>query len=286
MWPAGARAASACRDVDGVAHHRIPPAVGRSDRRGEHRAPADAGLHRQRRLGLDDVPQRQQQPLLVLADHPRHAGAQPDLAAVGGDVGIEEADLVAIGRLLHEPDELIEAPRRASRRPLGRPARRARRNGRTQQQPCGARARSIPPGRCVRTAAGRNAAITSSVGVGSPGGDTQSRSGGDRASRNPGPTLRADTAARQSPRGSWADHDLARRRGALHRHDGRRRRHRRSAARDASRRRRTSGSSRGAPRPTSAARRCVGPARMWPTSRSVRRIAAAALHARSVCSSS
>ena len=100
------------RDVDGVSHHRIPPAVRRSDRRGEHRAPADAGLHRQGRLGFDDVPQRQQQPLLVLADHPRNAGAQPDLAAIGGDVGIEEADFVAIGRLLHEPDELIEAPRR------------------------------------------------------------------------------------------------------------------------------------------------------------------------------
>ena len=83
--------------------------MGRTDLAREHRAAVDADLDRQRRIVLNDLAQCEQHPLLILAYDPWSAGAQPDLGAVGGDVGVQEADVVAFGRVLDESHELIES---------------------------------------------------------------------------------------------------------------------------------------------------------------------------------
>ena len=105
------------RDIHGVAHHRVPPSVRGPDVAREHRAAVDAHPHGERQVGLDDLPQRQQHPLLVVADDARGAGTQPDLCAVRGDVRVEEGDLVALARLLNEPHELVQPARRGLRAP-------------------------------------------------------------------------------------------------------------------------------------------------------------------------
>ena len=98
----------ACGEVDDVAHHRVGPPVGRPDLAGEDVAARDAGTHREARARVDDVAHREQHPLLVVADRPRRAGAEEELPAVGGDVRSEDADLVAIGRLLGSAHDLLD----------------------------------------------------------------------------------------------------------------------------------------------------------------------------------
>ncbi len=107
------------REVDRVAHHRVPAAVGGPELTSEHRAPIDPGPDRERQLGLHDLPQREEHALLVVAHHPRGSGAEPDLGPVGRDVRVEEADLVTLGCVLDYPHELIHAPSRCGD-PVGR----------------------------------------------------------------------------------------------------------------------------------------------------------------------
>ena len=104
--------------VHGVAHHRVPAPVLRPNLSCEHRAAVDANLDGQRRVGLDDLPQGQEHPLFVVADDPRRAGAQADLAAVGRDVRIEEANFVAVACVLDDADEPVE-PVSSLRGPVG-----------------------------------------------------------------------------------------------------------------------------------------------------------------------
>ena len=78
------------REVGGVAHDRVGPAVVGADVDGEGAAPVDAGAHHERALHGDRVAQDEQDPLLVALAEPGRTRDEEDLAAVGVDIGGEE----------------------------------------------------------------------------------------------------------------------------------------------------------------------------------------------------
>ena len=61
-----------------------------------------------RELGIDDLAQREQHPLLVVARDLRCAGGQNDLPAVGVDVRAEERDVLLLGGFLDDADEPVQ----------------------------------------------------------------------------------------------------------------------------------------------------------------------------------
>ena len=87
----GCARAIATGEVHRVAHHRVVAAEGGSDVAREHVPRVDTDLERQRRLPLDDLPQRKQHLLLVLTRSDWRACGEDDLPAVGVDIGSEEA---------------------------------------------------------------------------------------------------------------------------------------------------------------------------------------------------
>ena len=96
--------------------------------------------------------EREQHALLVVADDARRARGQHQLAAVGVDVGLEEADLLLVdARAGRSP-----RARRARRRPRSGPSRAmqlvgAARSAGTRRSRCGARAAGRRPATCART---------------------------------------------------------------------------------------------------------------------------------------
>ncbi len=96
------------REVHRVAHDGVGGAEGRADLTGEDMASVDADLDREGGRGIDDGPQGPQHPPLVLLHRDRHTGGQDELSAVGVDVRGEEADPLALGRVLHDPGHLVE----------------------------------------------------------------------------------------------------------------------------------------------------------------------------------
>jgi hypothetical protein len=95
--------------VDRVPHERVRAPIGWPDLAGEHVTAVDPDADRQPWRGLHHLAQREQHAFLVVPDRPRRAGAHAQLPPIGGDIGVEEADLVAVGRVLDEAHDLVEA---------------------------------------------------------------------------------------------------------------------------------------------------------------------------------
>ena len=108
------------RQVHGVAHDRVRASVPRADVAREDRPAVHADPDRDRRGGIDDPPQGEQHPLLVVAGDRGRARRQDQLATVGVDVGREERDTLFLGGLLHDRDQLVEATRWRPRDPRAR----------------------------------------------------------------------------------------------------------------------------------------------------------------------
>ena len=131
-------------------------------------------------------------------DDPRSAGAQSDLDAVAGDVGIEEADVVSLDGRLDEADDLVEPPRgeleslrrdRSSSPPKWRKA--------IARRAMFGRRRSAAQMRADRDG---EEALDHCLGrMGNPTGGIHSQGAGARPSRKPGP-VRAPTELRGSSR--------------------------------------------------------------------------------------
>ena len=104
----------------------------------------------------NDGAKRAKHPLLVVLGRLGSAGDEDDPAAVGIDVGLEEAHPVAVGRVLDGSDDLLDG-RGRGRRVLRRALRRCRRSGRTRRRRCGARPRRCPTSRRPAPSAARAA---------------------------------------------------------------------------------------------------------------------------------
>ena len=112
VGPAGLRLGHHTRgEVHRVAHHRERAAVGGADVAGEHRAAVDADLHRQRQLGVEDAPHREQHALLVVARDLGRAGGEYQLAAVAVEVGGEQRHVLRFGGHLHHVHQLVQRVR-------------------------------------------------------------------------------------------------------------------------------------------------------------------------------
>ena len=142
------------------------------------------------RLG-GDLAQREQHPLLVVADHARRAGGQRDLAAVRVHVGLQEADLELVRDGLDVADELARSRPRPPRAPpraisASTPSKRRKAVVTTRCSGCG-----WPPATCARTSRERKCS-TALVGgrTGSSAGPG-SRPFGAEVSSQPSPALGA-----------------------------------------------------------------------------------------------
>ena len=185
------------------------------------------------------APQREQHPLLVVADHARRAGGQHELAAVASTSDCQEADLVLVGR----------APGRRRRARRARPRPRRRRAGdervrrpRSAGTPsvtmrCSggcAPAREVRADRASRGSCRRRRARARPAARLGPGSSALRR----RVREQPaGPARRAEPRPGQHAPRSRADDDLARRRRPSPSAVPRSRRARRRSARGATSRR-------------------------------------------------
>ena len=269
--------------VHGVAHDRVPASVLGSHLAGEHRPAVDADLHGQRWIGLDDLPQGKEHPFLVVPDHARRADAQANLAAVGGDVGIEEADLVALARVLDDRDEPVEPVSSRVNAVIGDdPVELAELQEGNRRRPV--LGSGVAPEQMLaddrrQTARDRILVGRREILLGRPLGRRRRP-----RQESPGPERIADAATGQRLGGLRAEQDLPRRGGALHRDDC-------DAAGPAISSSRCDPPTRNiayAPVWTPTDMRSttsLAPARIRPTSRSVRRMAAADAQARRACSS-
>ncbi len=95
-------------EVHGIAHDRVGAAERGADVTAEDAAAVDADPQAEPARLRGDLAQREQHPLLVVADHARRAGGERDLAAVRVDVGLQEADLELVAGGPDVRDELVD----------------------------------------------------------------------------------------------------------------------------------------------------------------------------------
>ena len=91
-----------------VAHSRIGAAFGDPDLGGEHVAPVDPELERQRALTVGDPPKGAKHTTVVVLEGRRDPGAEEELAPVGVEVGREERDPLRREGLLDEGHGPVE----------------------------------------------------------------------------------------------------------------------------------------------------------------------------------
>ena len=107
--PAGRRLRREPRgEVGDVAHRRVRLAVVRPDVPGEGAAAVDAELERERAAAVGDRAQREQHPLLLVADRARSPRHEHELPAVGLAVGAEQGDLVRLAGELGDGQQRVE----------------------------------------------------------------------------------------------------------------------------------------------------------------------------------
>ena len=99
------------REVDGVALDRVGTPERGAEVAREHRPPADADLDRQRAGTVQHPPGDAQHPLLVVVRTPRRPGREHDLAAVAGEVGLEERHVVVRAGALDVEHHLVQGGR-------------------------------------------------------------------------------------------------------------------------------------------------------------------------------
>ncbi len=97
MWSRLAPRHQTRREIHRIAHHGVRAPIERSDVASEHRTTVDPDANWHREFGIDDLAQREQHALLVVAGDPRRTRGQYQLATIRIDIGAEECDFLFIG---------------------------------------------------------------------------------------------------------------------------------------------------------------------------------------------